>query len=117
MTARKPDVLCVALRNVLQRSRLEGKDPGRGHHAAAVRAARRVQRRLDEAPLPRAVRELLRDVVLADYLDNATNDPKDAPLVAVWLASDGMLGCARRAAKLLGTTPAAIVARARKVRK
>lgn len=80
--------------------------------------ARKAERlRWRKPPLPRAVRELLRDVVLADHLDNATNDPKDAPLVAVWLASDGMLGCARRAARILGTTPAAIVARARKVRK
>ena len=51
---------------------------------AHLRAAE--TRARNSPPLPRAVRELLRDVVLADYLDNAPNDPKDAPLVAVWLA-------------------------------
>ena len=60
------------------------------------------------APLPRAVRELLRDVVLLDRERQATLTP---------FSEFVPMSVSQRAAKLLGTTPAAIVARARKVRK
>lgn len=60
------------------------------------------------APLPRAVRELLRDVVLLDRERQATLTP---------FSEFVPMSVSQRAAKLLGTTPAAIIARARKVRK
>ena len=60
------------------------------------------------APLPRAVRELLRDVVLMDRERQATLTP---------FSEFVPMSVSQRAARILGTTPGAIVARARKVRK
>lgn len=75
--------------------------------------ARKAERlRWRKPPLPRAVRELLRDVVKLDY-------DEESPFTRTvdgWVVPS-LDAMAQRAAKLLGTTPAAIVARARKVRK
>lgn len=59
--------------------------------------------------LPRAVRELLRDVVLLDNDDEDPWTPGAASFVVPSL--DAM---AKRAARILGTTPGDIVAEARK---
>lgn len=64
------------------------------------------------APLPRAVRELLRDVVKLDY----DEESPFTRMVDGWVVPS-LDAMAKRAARILGTTPAAIVARARKVRK
>lgn len=64
------------------------------------------------APLPRAVRELLRDVVKLDY----DEESPFTRMVDGW-AVPSLDAMALRAARILGTTPAAIIARARKVRK
>ena len=70
--------------------------------------ARKAERlRWRKPPLPRAVRELLRDVVL--YWGTSGDLDREGKM-----QPDQQV---KRAARILGTTPAAIVARARKVRK
>lgn len=73
---------------------------------AHLRAAE--TRARNRPPLPRAVRELLRDVVLLDRERQATLTP---------FSEFVPMSLSQRAARILGTTPGAIVARARKVRK
>ena len=77
-----------------------------------IRARKGARIRRHKEPLPRAVRELLRDVVKLDY-------DEESPFTRTvdgWVVPS-LDAMAQRAAKLLGTTPAAIVARARKVSK
>lgn len=70
-----------------------------------------IARKPKRPPLPRAVRELLRDVVLARSNQVAAYQDLETMPLARTTWPDALM---KRAAKILGTTPAAIVARARK---
>lgn len=64
--------------------------------------------------LPRAVRELLRDVVVSDFIEHAEGVGTTDAMYERWIARGGVRDCAKRAARILGTTPGDIVAKARK---